>query len=196
MSNIPVTGMSSGEFLRVFGSDPTPIHDDEIIIDIGSGLSRLEDIAPYGTIAQLDPIYSASSDDGHCIKIPIEIGANTESKKAIKTLENKEIDRVTCGNTLRHLGVEDRAYVISQMLRLSVNGILQIYPTNQKRALGVINEAEKFGFEAIIQSPQIRGIRQLVYGVARVNTVFSIISQPVKVGPSDHLRMARSIANI
>lgn len=194
MSDVPVTGMSSREFNNVFGVDPTPIQDDETIIDVGSGLSNLDTIAPAGFIAQLDPIYDFASDNGHCFRIPIALGGKNLANNTLLSLIELGADRVTCGNTLKHLERKERIAVLSQLLRLSVKGIAQIYPVSAKKTNQLVEVIGNEGLEAIVQKPKVRGRRQMIYRASRINSVLTILSQPAKIGPTQQLRVARSIA--
>lgn len=195
MSGVPVTGMNSKEYDRVFGLEPTPILDDEIILDVGSGMSRLDNVARSGVVIQVDPIYKEFSQDGHCARLPIRFGDMSQSSMAkIAPIESISITRVTMANTLRYLAREERILAIAQLLKFSVNGIAQIYPVNTKRAETLIGEVNNLGFGAIVQYPATSGPRQLLYRAGRINSVFTFTSQPKKVGPSDWKKAAKKTA--
>jgi hypothetical protein len=195
MSQEYVTGMKLSEYTRVFGGDLTPFHPDEVVIDIGSGLSELKGLASDGFVVQVDPIYSEFISDPQRALVPGRIGVNSEeSARNLPVLEKINAHRVTIANTLRYLTAEEKTLAITQILQLSRNGIAQIYPVKDKVVEDIIEDAECLGFGVVAQAVSLSGLRQLAYKVGRINTTLSIVEQPKKVGPSDRRRVAQVIA--
>ncbi len=195
MSQGYVTGMKLAEYMRVFGGDQTPFFSDEVVIDIGSGVSDLGGLAPEGTVVQVDPIYSEFSTDNHRVFVPGRIGKNdSETSRTLSVLEKIDADRVTIANTLRYLSMEERSLAVAQILQISNSGIAQIYPVRNKISNDIVIQAEKLGFNVVAQTVGLRALRQIVYKVGGINTVISIIEQPKKAGPSDRRRVAQVIA--
>ena len=191
-SEVPVTGLSTRDYAGIFGAEP--IASDEVIIDIGSGESRLGSLVPDGEMIQIDPIYNSTLDNTDITFVGLRLGKPEITKTpAYRHLVNSEASRVTTAHLLHHLTGERKVQVVEQILHLARFGIAQFYPVKSRNPAELATAAEKRGVEISITRPPVRNVSRLMFAATGINHTLNVLSQPDRMTPRDRSKLAELI---
>jgi hypothetical protein len=196
---VPTTKLSTRAYSSIFGAEV--IDADEVIIDIGSGDSRLGSLVPDGEMIQVDPVYgdhdTADEAGGHGVTfVNLELGTRAIVKSSkFRALLVSEATRVTSANLLHHLKGERKCIAVEQILLLARYGIAQFHPVFARKRLDLPAAAEKLGVDLTINKVPVRSMGQLLYRTTplNINRTLTVHEQPDRMTPRNRTRLAEIV---
>lgn len=196
---VPTTSLSPRAYSAIFGVEA--IDADEVIIDIGSGNSRLGSLVPEGEMIQVDPIYGGidtviESEDHRVSFIDLELGTHATVKSSgFRTLLDTEATRVTSANLLHHLKGDQKRIAVEQILLLARYGVAQFHPVYARKTLDLPVAAAKLGADLSITKAPVRSMGQLLYCALppNINRTLTVHEQPSKMTSRSRNKLAELI---
>ncbi|MEO8863129.1 MAG: hypothetical protein ABI354_02290 [Candidatus Saccharimonadales bacterium] len=191
-TEIPVTGLGNRAYAGIFSG--VEIVRNEVIIDVGSGDSRLGRVVPEGTIVQVDPTYGDIEDYDNISFVKLGLGrSDTTKTSAFRSLLDVEATRVTTAHLFHHLHGERKLKAAGQILLLARHGIAQFYPVRPRNISDLTAAAEKRGVELSVTRPPIRNMGQFLFTATGINHTLNILSQPDRMTPRDRNKLTELI---